>query len=271
MPSEQDFADALKLAPSAGDPASGSVYSQLENIVGPGGGFVCTVQTNDTNGNPVPAVTVYASSDSAGRTLVGGPAISNSGGAATIIFQAGVQYLWQLKSSYTTPAPTQVTVTAAATFTLNTLTPFVAPTVGTYASRGDLENIFGIPNIIKWAILSANDPDSPDGPGRNHQPDQLGDRRGDGGLRERHAAGPVYAADHRERGQRLGHHRGGDLGRPLALPAPEAHATRRGRPADPRPVRRHFHLGGTANELRPFRQAPAGCGWSSTRAPTPPS
>ena len=29
--------------------------------------------------------------------------------------------------------------------------------------RSDLENIFGVPNIIKWAILSANDPDSPAG------------------------------------------------------------------------------------------------------------
>ena len=31
-----------------------------------------------------------------------------------------------------------------ADFTFNILTPFVAPTVGPYASRGDLENIFGI-------------------------------------------------------------------------------------------------------------------------------
>ena len=34
-----------------------------------------------------------------------------------------------------------------------------ATTTG-YAVRSDLENIFGIPNIIKWAILSANDPTS---------------------------------------------------------------------------------------------------------------
>ncbi|MGD0899778.1 MAG: hypothetical protein ABR915_18250 [Thermoguttaceae bacterium] len=50
-----------------------------------------------------------------------------------------------------------------ADFTFNILVPFVAPAIGPYASRSDLENIFGIPNIIKWAILSANDPDSPAG------------------------------------------------------------------------------------------------------------
>ncbi len=42
----------------------------------------------------------------------------------------------------------------------NILSPSTAPTVGAYASRGDLENIFGIPNIKKWAILSQNDQDS---------------------------------------------------------------------------------------------------------------
>ncbi len=137
-----------------------SIAASLGNIVGPGGGFVCTVQTNDTNNDPVPGVMVYASSDSAGRTLVGGPVTSDSGGAATITLQSGAQYLWQLTSGYATPAPTQVNVTAAATFTLNSLAPFVAPSSSVYAQRSDLENIFGVPNIIKWAVLSQNDPDS---------------------------------------------------------------------------------------------------------------
>ncbi len=39
--------------------------------------------------------------------------------------------------------------------------PFAAPTVGTYAALGDLQNVFGIPNINKWALLSQNDYENP--------------------------------------------------------------------------------------------------------------
>ncbi len=168
----QQVRDALTLATTNTSPASGSVDAELANIAtqigsltGRGGGFTCTVQTNDssTPANPVPGVTVYAMSAASGGTLVGGPAVSNSGGAATIILQEGTQWIWQLRSGYSTPAPTQVTITAAATITLTSLVPFVPPSVGTYAALGDLQNIFGVPNIIKWAILSANDPDLPAG------------------------------------------------------------------------------------------------------------
>ena len=81
------------------------------------GGFTCTVQTNDSehSANPVPGVTVYAMSAASGGTLVGGPAVSNSGGAATIVLQDGTQWIWQLCSGYATPAPYQVTITAATT------------------------------------------------------------------------------------------------------------------------------------------------------------
>ena len=49
-------------------------------------------------------------------------------------------------------------------FTFADASPFPSPLVeGGYAQRSDLENIFGIPNIIKWAILSGADPDSPAG------------------------------------------------------------------------------------------------------------
>lgn len=50
-----------------------------------------------------------------------------------------------------------------ADFTFNILTPFVAPVTGQLCTRGDIENIFGIPNVVKWAILSGNDPDTPAG------------------------------------------------------------------------------------------------------------
>jgi hypothetical protein len=39
----------------------------------------------------------------------------------------------------------------------------VAGPASGYAARTDIENIYGIPNIIKWSILSGNDPDSPAG------------------------------------------------------------------------------------------------------------
>lgn len=47
-----------------------------------------------------------------------------------------------------------------ADFTFNVLTLFVAPDTGLLCTRGDIENIFGVPNVIKWSILSANDPTS---------------------------------------------------------------------------------------------------------------
>jgi hypothetical protein len=47
-----------------------------------------------------------------------------------------------------------------ADFTFNLLAAFVQPTVGTYATRSDVENIFGIPNVATWALLSTNDPSS---------------------------------------------------------------------------------------------------------------
>ena len=51
----------------------------------------------------------------------------------------------------------------AADYTYNILSPFMAPgtvtpATGAYISRSDIEQIFGVPNIIKWAILSGADP-----------------------------------------------------------------------------------------------------------------
>ena len=38
--------------------------------------------------------------------------------------------------------------------------PVFSPSSGSYCVRSDIENIFGVPNIIKWAILSGTDPES---------------------------------------------------------------------------------------------------------------
>ena len=46
----------------------------------------------------------------------------------------------------------------SATFT--DASPVTSSSSGGYCVRSDIENIFGIPNIIKWAILSGKDPES---------------------------------------------------------------------------------------------------------------
>ena len=159
----QQTRDAMKLAPSAGVPAAGSIDADLAVIEQATGanpsGVVKTIQTNDVNGNPVAGVMVYTSSDVTGQTCVGGPAISNAGGLATLILLPGVQYVQMCPLGLRSPAPTNYGL-AMADFTFNLLAAFVQPTVGTYATRSDVENIFGIPNVATWALLSTNDPNS---------------------------------------------------------------------------------------------------------------
>jgi len=41
--------------------------------------------------------------------------------------------------------------------------PASSPSSGSYCLRSDIEYIFGVPNLIKWAIVSGNDPASPAG------------------------------------------------------------------------------------------------------------
>ena len=117
-PTQQNIADALKLAPSAGTPASGSVMDQLQALetevaaIAPfSGGVVKTIQTNDVNGVPVPGVFVYTSSAANGKTMVSQTmAVSNSGGVATLVLLPGPQWVQMLKAGFQTPPPQQITV-----------------------------------------------------------------------------------------------------------------------------------------------------------------
>ncbi len=117
-PSGQNIADALKLAPSAGTPASGSVMDQLQALetevagIAPfSGGVVKTIQTNDVNGVPVPGVFVYTSSAADGKIMVSQTmAVSNSGGVATLVLLPGTQWVQMLKAGFQTPPPQQITV-----------------------------------------------------------------------------------------------------------------------------------------------------------------
>jgi hypothetical protein len=110
----QQTRDAMKLAPSAGAPAAGSIDADLAVIEQATGanpsGVVKTIQTNDVNGNPVAGVMVYTSSDVTGQTCVGGPAISNAGGLATLILLPGVQYVQMRAVGFNAPPPQQITV-----------------------------------------------------------------------------------------------------------------------------------------------------------------
>ena len=156
---EQGVSDALKLAPASGTPATGSVYQQLASIVPPSGAIAYTIQTNDTRGAPVPGVTVYAMSAESGGTIVAGPITTNSAGAGTLVFPtAGTAWIWQLCYGYATPAPQEEAITGATTITLGSLTKFAVPTGSGLCLRSDVEAIFGIPNLIKWANLSQGDP-----------------------------------------------------------------------------------------------------------------
>ena len=141
---------ALALSPSASLP------------IGPGGISVAIV-VKDTNGNPLADVDSWITSDSAGATTIAGTLETNSLGSVAFMLNAGVNYLWRMSPTYNFPNPQRITVEGSSmSITFADGTVITGPASG-YAVRSDLENIFGIPNIIKWALLSANDPDSPAG------------------------------------------------------------------------------------------------------------
>ncbi len=130
--------------------------------VGPGGVAV-TIAITDTSNNPIAGVGGWITSDSAGATTIAGTLQSNSLGSVGFMLNAGLNYLWRMSLTYDFPNPVPITVTGPSmSITLADGTPITGPVSG-YAMRSDLENIFGVPNIIKWAILSQNDPASPAG------------------------------------------------------------------------------------------------------------
>ena len=127
------------------------------DITGPGGVAVAIV-VKDTSGNLLAGINSWITSDSAGATTIAGTLESNSLGNVAFMLDAGVNYFWRKSSTYEFPNPVAITVAGPATsITLADGAVIAGPASG-YAARSDIENIFGIPNIIKWAILSQNDP-----------------------------------------------------------------------------------------------------------------
>ncbi len=49
-------------------------------------------------------------------------------------------------------------------FTLNDASPFTVPTGNGLCTRGDIEQIYGVPNVYKWSLLSNQDPNTAGGP-----------------------------------------------------------------------------------------------------------
>ena len=124
VPDAQEVRDAMKLAPSAGDPAAGSVDAHLDDILvdtgttlpgliaaGTGSGAVSfPVTINDEGGDPIDGVEVWISTDSAGASVVAGTLSTDALGLATFMLDAGTYYLWRQKSGYNFTNPVTIVV-----------------------------------------------------------------------------------------------------------------------------------------------------------------
>jgi hypothetical protein len=151
-------------APASGATPATGLYSAIGTIaggsVGPGGISVAIV-VKDTNGNPLAGVASWITSDPAGAITIAGTLDSNSLGSVAFMLSAGVNYLWRMSPTYNFPNPQPITVEGSSmSITFADGTPITAPPAGAYCQRSDVENIFGIPNVATWALLSTNDPNS---------------------------------------------------------------------------------------------------------------
>ena len=117
----QGIADALKLAPTAGDPAAGSVNKHLDDILEdtgttlPGllsgaGSTAYTDTVTDDSSNPLDGVEVWITSDSGGASTVASTTTSTLG-TFTVYLDPGTYYLWCARGDINFPNPTAITVT----------------------------------------------------------------------------------------------------------------------------------------------------------------
>lgn len=96
----QAIRDAMKLAPSVGDPEAGSLDAQLAGITStveddPD----ITITVNDTAGNPISGVSVWITSDVAGTTIVKTAVLTDTGGRAVFSnLDSGTYYVWRTKT-----------------------------------------------------------------------------------------------------------------------------------------------------------------------------
>jgi hypothetical protein len=91
---QQDIRDALKLAPSAGDPAAGSIDAKLDAVESPAGSgdTAVTLTINDTASTPVANAQVWlrASADEDAPIVASG--FTNDAGRVTFFLDSGVTY-----------------------------------------------------------------------------------------------------------------------------------------------------------------------------------
>lgn len=99
----QETADALKLAPSAGAPDSGSVYAKLNGITTIGTGSDLVTLTFTDGATPISGAEVWVSSDSGGATIVAGTLTTNDDGEVVMLLDAGTTYYAWLKKSGVNP------------------------------------------------------------------------------------------------------------------------------------------------------------------------
>lgn len=98
-----------------------------------------------------------APTDSSGIEYTGAYALNNTAYTVTLTYTSNV---WQLTDTGTVFTGSSSVLLGA--YSDGTFVYLAAPTpVGnSLAQRGDLENIFGVSNVIKWAVLSNNNPTS---------------------------------------------------------------------------------------------------------------
>lgn len=116
----QEVRDALKLAPSAGSPAEGSIDDDLADLAeavaavggqtGPGSLDV-TVTITDDGGTPLDGVGVWISTDQAGQNVIAGTKYSNALGHVGFKLDAGAYWCHRQLAGYEfSPNPAQITV-----------------------------------------------------------------------------------------------------------------------------------------------------------------
>jgi len=116
----QDVRDALKLAPSAGSPAEGSIDDDLADLAdavaavggqtGPGSLDVTVIVTDD-GGTPLDGVAVWISTDQSGQNVIAGTKYTNALGHAGFKLDAGAYWCHRQLAGYEfTPNPVQITV-----------------------------------------------------------------------------------------------------------------------------------------------------------------
>lgn len=105
----QETRDAMKLAPTAGDPAAGSIDKHLDDLdtavdllagaAGPGG-IAWEVTVNDSEGDPIGDVGCWVSTDAAGSNVIAGTLYTTEFGIVTFMLNAGTYYLWRNSTSH---------------------------------------------------------------------------------------------------------------------------------------------------------------------------